>query len=258
MNVRPKKQLGQHFLHNTAIAARIVASLDASAAQHVVEIGPGMGVLTRELWQRFAHKFWAVEIDNEAVAYLNANLPQLASHLLNVDFLTINIAKQFPGTLAVIGNLPYNISSQIFFKILDFRNQVGELVAMVQHEVAHRIASNPGSRNYGILSVLLQAYFRVNYLFAVEPDAFVPPPKVKSAVIRLQRNDTEALNCNESLFFQVVKAAFNQRRKTLRNAIAARFPNVDLPLRYARMRAEQLAVNDFVEITQIIDRAPGR
>lgn len=250
MNVRPKKQLGQHFLNDKQIAARIVASLDASEAANILEIGPGMGVLTDGLCQRFGNKFWAVEVDDESVEFLNSNLPQIAEHLLNTDFLTIDLTGKFKGKLAIIGNLPYNISSQIFFKVLQQRNQVIEVVAMIQREVAQRIAEKPGSRTYGILSVLLQAFYNIDYLFTVGEGAFTPPPKVKSAVIRLVRNNVQQLGCDEALFFKVVKGAFNQRRKTLRNSIRAAFPGAEIGDDYAQKRAEQLSVSDFVEITR--------
>lgn len=252
MNVRPKKQLGQHFLTDRQIASRIVDSLDATNAENILEIGPGMGVLTNELYQRYLDKFWAVEVDMESVDYLNVNLPQLSPHLLNVDFLKIDLEQRFPGNLAIIGNLPYNISSQIFFKVLDVRSQVVEVVAMIQREVAQRIAEKPGSRTYGILSVLLQAYYNIDYLFTVNEGSFNPPPKVKSAVIRLTRNNVEQLGCDEKLFIRVVKAAFNQRRKTLRNSIRSAFPDAEVGDDFAQKRAEQLSVADFVEITRRI------
>lgn len=258
MSVRPKKHLGQHFLNDRRIAQRIVASLDASHVVHVLEIGPGKGVLTGELSARFGDRLWATEIDEEAVGYLRVNMPQLADHLLNVDFLTIDLAIQLSGSIAIIGNLPYNISSQIFFKILHHRNQVVEVVAMVQREVAQRIAEKPGSRTYGILSVLLQAFFTVDYLFTVGEGAFTPPPKVKSAVIRLVRNNVEQLGCDERLFFRVVKAAFSQRRKTLRNSVHSVFPNVQLPEQYAPKRAEQLSVADFVILTNHVEQSMQR
>lgn len=254
MNVRPKKQLGQHFLNDKQIASRIVGSLDASAATSVLEIGPGMGVLTNELYTRFGCRFWAVEVDDESVDYLNINIPQISSHLLNIDFLTIDLSAQFNDNLAIIGNLPYNISSQIFFKVLEHRNQVSEVVAMIQREVAMRIAEKPGSRTYGILSVLLQAYYNIDYLFTVNEGSFTPPPKVKSAVIRLTRNGVRQLNCDEKLFFRVVKGAFNQRRKTLRNSIRSAFADAEVGADYEQKRAEQLSVADFEEITRRLER----
>lgn len=253
--VRPKKELGQHFLHDKRTASRIVDSLLAESVDNVLEIGPGMGVLTSELLAKYGEKFWAVEIDSESVVYLKENLPSLSCNILEEDFLKINLSTKFNGRLAIIGNLPYNISSQIFFSILENRNMVTEVVAMIQREVALRIAEKPGTRTYGILSVLLQAYFNINYLFTVSEGCFTPPPKVKSAVIRLTRNTTFKLDCNEDLFFKVVKAAFNQRRKTLRNSIRSTYSMVELSEKFAQKRAEQLSVSDFVEITNEVERA---
>lgn len=252
VNVRPKKHLGQHFLHDLSVAERIVQSLQASDADAVLEIGPGMGVLTNKLSPRFGDKLWAVEVDGESVEYLKEHLPALTPHLLNVDFLKIDLKTFIDGSLAIIGNLPYNISSQIFFKILESRQQVGEVVAMVQREVAQRIAEPPGSRTYGILSVLLQAYYHIDYLFTVGEGAFVPPPAVKSAVIRLVRNDVAQLGCHEPTFVRVVKAAFNQRRKTLRNSLRAVFADVAVPDEFAQKRPEQLSVADFVRLTNFM------
>ncbi|MGE0078621.1 MAG: 16S rRNA (adenine(1518)-N(6)/adenine(1519)-N(6))-dimethyltransferase RsmA [Bacteroidales bacterium] len=247
--VRPKKELGQHFLHDKRTASRIVESLLADNVNSILEIGPGMGVLTVDLLAKYGDKFWAVEIDKESVAYLNATLPALSKNILDEDFLSIDLSSKFDGSLAIIGNLPYNISSQIFFRVLENRQQVTEVVAMVQREVALRIAEKPGSRTYGILSVLLQAYYNINYLFTVSEGSFTPPPKVKSAVIRLTRNDIVSLGCDESLFVKVVKASFNQRRKTLRNSIRSAFPSVEIGEKFAQKRAEQLSVANFVELT---------
>lgn len=252
MDVRPKKHLGQHFLHDAQVAERIVQSLEAHDAEHVLEIGPGMGVLTARLYERFGNKLWAAEVDAESVAYLLRSIPALEPQLLHVDFLKLNLSEQFAGRMAVIGNLPYNISSQIFFRVLDARQQVGEMVAMVQREVAQRIAEPPGSRTYGILSVLLQAYYSIDYLFTVGEGAFTPPPKVKSAVIRLVRNGVERLDCHEPTFVRVVKAAFNQRRKTLRNSLRAAFADVVVPEEFAQLRPEQLSVDDFVSLARQI------
>ncbi|KAB2867180.1 MAG: 16S rRNA (adenine(1518)-N(6)/adenine(1519)-N(6))-dimethyltransferase RsmA [Bacteroidales bacterium] len=251
--VKPKKELGQHFLHDKRTAQRIVESLQAVNVDNVLEIGPGMGVLTVDLLAKYADKFWAVEIDKESVAYLNATLPALSKNILGEDFLKIDLSQKFRGKLAIIGNLPYNISSQIFFSILQNRQSVTEVVAMVQREVALRIAEKPGTRTYGILSVLLQAYYNINYLFTVSEGAFTPPPKVKSAVIRLTRNNTLKLNCNEELFLKVVKASFNQRRKTLRNSIRSGFASVEISEKFAQKRAEQLSVTDFVELTNEVE-----
>lgn len=252
--VKPKKELGQHFLHDKRTAQRIVDSLQAQDVDDILEIGPGMGVLTANLLERYGEKFWAVEIDKESVAYLNATLPALSKNILDEDFLKIDLSQKFSGKLAIIGNLPYNISSQIFFSILQNRNKVTEVVAMVQREVALRIAEKPGTRTYGILSVLLQAYYNINYLFTVSEGSFTPPPKVKSAVIRLTRNRVSSLSCNEELFVKVVKASFNQRRKTLRNSIRSGFASVEISEKFAQKRAEQLSVADFVELTNEVER----
>lgn len=252
--VKPKKELGQHFLHDKRTAQRIVESLQAVDVDNVLEIGPGMGVLTVDLLAKYGDKFWAVEIDKESVAYLNATLPALSKNILGEDFLKIDLSQKFNGKLAIIGNLPYNISSQIFFSILENRQSVTEVVAMVQREVALRIAEKPGTRTYGILSVLLQAYYNINYLFTVSEGAFTPPPKVKSAVIRLTRNNALHLNCNEELFFKVVKASFNQRRKTLRNSIRSGFASIEISEKFSQKRAEQLSVADFVELTNEVEK----
>lgn len=250
--VRPKKYLGQHFLNDKRIALRIVDSLRAVNCDFILEIGPGMGVLTETLFQRFGDRFFAVEVDDESVNYLKKTLPGL--YIIEGDFLELDVSGRFNGNLAIIGNLPYNISSQIFFRIIENRSGVKEVVAMVQREVAQRIAEKPGSRTYGILSVLLQAFYDIEYLFTVSEGCFTPPPKVKSAVIRLRRNEVAELDCSYSLFEKVVKAAFNQRRKTLRNSIRAAFSGVEITDRYGTKRAEQLTVADFVELTLEIEK----
>lgn len=252
--VRPKKSLGQHFLHDRRIAGQIISSLHADGVDYVVEVGPGMGILTDGLLQRFGHFFYAVEVDGESVQYLKKRLPELGDNLIEADFLDIDIENRFNGRIALIGNLPYNISSQVFFKILTTRQRVVEVVVMVQREVALRIAEKPGSRTYGILSVLLQAYFDIEYLQTVNEGAFTPPPKVKSSVIRLTRNHVVELSCNPELFVRVVKASFNQRRKMLRNAIHSSFPGVEVGNPYSEMRAEQLSVAAFVELTNMVEQ----
>jgi len=251
--VRPKKHLGQHFLADPNIARRIVGSLQLpDEVRQVLEIGPGMGVLTQYLLENPAYQTSAIEIDPESVAYLKAHYPALADRIFATDFLKQNLATMFPGQpLAIIGNFPYNISSQIFFAVLSNRQQVREVVGMIQKEVAQRLAEPPGSKTYGILSVLLQAYYKIEYLFTVPPHVFVPPPKVESAVVRLTRNDIEQLGCDEKLFFRVVKQAFQTRRKTLRNALKP----FGLPAEATTdaifdKRAEQLGVADFVRLTQ--------
>ena len=247
--VKPKKSLGQHFLTDQNIARKIVDSL-GSETTDVLEIGPGMGVLTQYLLNRPEINLHVIEIDRDSIAYLQQNFPHL-NNIYSEDFLKSDIKLKFKGNFTVIGNFPYNISSQIFFKVLEMRNRIPEVVGMVQKEVAERIASKHGNKSYGILSVILQAFYEIEYLFTVSEHVFNPQPKVKSAVIRLKRNTTVALPCNEELFVEVVKAAFNQRRKMLRNSLKSISEN--LPVRYADKRPEQLSVKDFIELTTIIE-----
>lgn len=251
--VRPKKSLGQHFLHDKGIAARIVDSLDVEAGREVLEIGPGTGVLTQFLIQ-LGIRLKVVEIDKESVAWLKDHYPNLGDALIEGDFLELDLNSIFTGRFAIIGNFPYNISSQIFFHVLKYRDSVSQVVCMLQKEVADRISAPPGSKTYGILSVLLQAYFDVQYLFRVAPGAFIPPPKVISAVIRLNRNNRDRLDCDEKLFVSVVRQGFNNRRKTLRNALK----NLNLAAEVASLplldkRAEQLSVDDFIALTRLIE-----
>ena len=243
--VRAKKHLGQHFLKDESIAARIAESLSPSAKQ-VLEIGPGTGVLTKYLLKQNFEKFVAVEIDRESAAFLRTNYPQLAEGLIEADVLKMDFSSLFTGQFSVIGNFPYNISSQILFRVLENHEQVNEAVGMFQKEVAVRIAAPPGKKDYGILSVLLQAWYDIEYLFTVEPTVFVPPPKVQSAVIRLTRNKRTDLGCSEKMLLQVVKTAFNQRRKTLHNALK---PLGIYTGEFAGKRAEQLSVEQFVKLT---------
>jgi len=253
--VRPKKHLGQHFLADPNIARRIVAALQLpDAVKEVLEIGPGMGVLTQYLLENPAYQTSVVEIDTESVAYLKQHYPALGNRIFATDFLKQNLGELFPEQpLAIIGNFPYNISSQIFFSVLHNRQQVREVVGMIQKEVAERLAEPPGSKTYGILSVLLQAYYKIEYLFTVPPHVFNPPPKVESAVVRLTRNDTERLDCDEKLFFQVVKQAFQTRRKTLRNALKPfGMPAETTTDAIYEKRAEQLGVADFVRLTNLV------
>ena len=251
--VKAKKYLGQHFLKDESIAQRIADSLSGDV-RSVLEIGPGMGVLTKYLLQRDDIDFKAVEIDSESVAYLGSHYPRLK--VVEADFLRLDLADLLPqgvDSMAIIGNFPYNISSQILFKVYDNRNMVPEVVGMFQKEVAERIAAKPGSKVYGILSVLLSAFYDIEYLFTVPESVFAPPPKVKSAVVRLRRNSVSHLECDEQLFAKVVKAGFNQRRKTMRNALKAIDAAIDaLPEELLLKRAEQLSVADFVTITQKI------
>ena len=302
MEVRAKKSLGQHFLVDLGAAQRIVAALAAEGngtcpatgrqvkqdfaenQRDVLEIGPGMGVLTRYLLQRPELNLKMVELDGESVQFLRSHFSGMDGRLLQADYLKLDVHKVFPGKYSVIGNFPYNISSQIFFKILDDRDRVPEVVCMIQKEVAERIAEGPGSKTYGILSVLLQAWYDIEYLFTVEPGAFAPPPKVRSAVIRLRRNgrteliarpvtlqahrsEGEAATCDatgaqvegvrveEALFRKVVKTAFGQRRKTLRNALRQILPaDYDLTDPVLQQRAEQLGVEDFIALSARIAR----
>lgn len=219
--VRPKKALGQHFLTDLSVAQNIASALTVpqGTVAQVLEVGPGMGVLTQYLLAREDVELRAVEIDRESVDYLLVHFPEINGSLIEADFLKLQLERFFPGEFLLIGNFPYNISSQIFFKVLDYKEQIPQVVCMIQKEVAERIAEKPGTKTYGILSVLLQAWYDIEYLFTVGEGAFNPPPKVKSAVIRLRRNDRTSLGCDEAMFKNVVKAAFNQRRKTLRNSL---------------------------------------
>jgi len=251
-SIRPKKHLGQHFLKDDNIAGKIVASLQSSDLP-VLEIGPGMGVLTKFLLELENRECYFMDTDLESIAYLNETFPGHSERFIHADFLKYNLSPLFDGNFTIIGNFPYNISSQILFKVLDHRQQVSQVVGMIQKEVAERLAAGPGSKTYGILSVLLQAFYKIEYLFTVNESVFIPPPRVKSAVIRLTRNETEKLDCDEALFFKVVKTAFNQRRKTLRNSLKGfyiDYERSDLQ-HLAGKRAEQLGVAEFVQLTQV-------
>lgn len=249
--VRPKKALGQHFLTDLSIAARIAATLDGSKGLPVLEIGPGMGVLTRFLLEE-GHDVKVVEIDSESVEYLTDNFPDLKGRIIEGDFLKMDLAELMgEKPFCVIGNYPYNISSQIFFKILDYKNLIPCCSGMLQKEVAERLAAAPGSKVYGILSVLLQAWYDVEYLFTVDEHVFNPPPKVKSGVIRCTRNNVTELGCDERLFKTIVKTVFGQRRKTLRNSIRGLLPpgcSLDDNPAWAQ-RPEQLSVAQFIDLT---------
>lgn len=261
--VRAKKALGQHFLVDLNIARKICdalsggpvfgtsAAADSSARPgDVLEVGCGMGVLTQFLLRREDLVTWGAEIDTESVAYLHAHYPDFTPRLIEGDFLKLDLRAHFPQGLRLIGNFPYNISSQIFFRLLENRDLIPECVGMIQREVAVRIAEPPGSREYGILSVLLQAWYDIEYLFTVNETVFAPPPKVKSAVIRLRRNATRQLDCDEALFIRVVKASFGQRRKMIRNALRAAFGDFGgAEHSFFTHRAEQLSVADFVALT---------
>jgi 16S rRNA (adenine1518-N6/adenine1519-N6)-dimethyltransferase len=258
--VKPKKYLGQHFLKDQNIAGKIADALvlPVSGTRNVLEIGPGTGVLTTWLMQKNQVNLKLIEIDNESVSYLQKNYPELRDKIFTGDFLELPIENYFEGNFAVIGNFPYHISSQIFFKILEAKDRGDEVVCMSQKEVAQRLPSGPGTKDYGILSVLLQAHYEIKYLFSVPPGVFNPPPKVNSGVIRLQRLENYQLDCDEKLFVKVVKQAFQMRRKTLRNALKG----LNLPADFYQLelldkRAEQLSVAQFVSLTKIIASSAG-
>lgn len=257
--VKPKKALGQHFLTDETIAARIAATLDDYKGMPVLEVGPGMGVLTKYLLD-YGHDVTVIEIDEESVDYLNQNFPSLHGRILGDDFLKMDLAKMMGDRqFCVIGNYPYNISSQIFFKVLDYKDLIPCCSGMLQKEVAERLAAAPGSKVYGILSVLLQAWYDVEYLFTVNENVFNPPPKVKSGVIRMKRNDVTQLGCDEKLFRTIVKTTFGQRRKTLRNSIRGLLPPgcvlPDLPV--WGQRPEQLSVQEFINLTNVVTAIRG-
>lgn len=251
--VKPKKFLGQHFLKDMEIARRIADTLDDFASVPVIEVGPGMGVLTQFLLEK-GRDLTAIEIDRDSVPYLHEHYPALRGHIIEGDFLTLNLSEIYKDKFCVIGNYPYNISSQIFFKVLDYKDQIPCCSGMLQKEVAERIAAKPGGKVYGILSVLLQAWYDIEYLFTVSEDVFDPPPRVKSAVIRLVRNERKKLNCDEKLFKTVVKTGFNQRRKTLRNSMKPLLGKdceaYSNPI--FGERPERLSVADFEELTNIV------
>ncbi len=253
--VRPKKFLGQHFLKDLTVAERIADTLSEYKNLPTLEIGPGTGVLTRFLLEK-GHDLTAVEIDRESVPYLKKHFPELSDRIIEADFLRMDLSTLFDGPFCVIGNYPYNISSQIFFKVIDHKDLIPCCTGMIQKEVAERMAANPGNKTYGILSVLMQAWYKIEYLFTVSEHVFDPPPKVKSAVIRMTRNDVMHLDCNEQLFKVVVKTGFNQRRKTLRNSLKALLGK-DCTLFTQTIfdkRPEQLSVSEFVELTQMIEK----
>ncbi|NCC09754.1 MAG: 16S rRNA (adenine(1518)-N(6)/adenine(1519)-N(6))-dimethyltransferase RsmA [Bacteroidia bacterium] len=256
-SVKPKKFLGQHFLKDLTVAKAIADTVDTHPELPILEVGPGTGVLTqfllpKERWLK------VVEVDFESVAYLRENYPQLEEEIIEDDFLKMHLDRLFGGKPFVLtGNYPYNISSQIFFKMLDYKDLIPCCTGMIQKEVAERIAAKPGNKTYGILSILIQAWYRVEYLFTVSEQVFNPPPKVKSAVIRMTRNETQELGCNEKLFKQVVKTTFNQRRKTLRNSIKP-ILGKECPLTADALfnkRPEQLSVQDFIDLTNRVEEA---
>jgi 16S rRNA (adenine1518-N6/adenine1519-N6)-dimethyltransferase len=254
--VRAKKKLGQHFLNDEGIAKKIVDSLlEIDNKTPVVEIGPGTGVLTKFLLEEVHGKFFALDVDTESIAYLKQAYPTHSNKFLLNDFLEMDLKTIVPEKFNVIGNFPYNISSQIMFKVLEHKNDIDVVVGMFQKEVAERLAEKPGSKTYGILSVLLQAYYDIEYLFTVHENVFIPPPKVKSAVIRLKRNSRMSLGCDEALFVKVIKTTFNQRRKTIRNSIRP-ILNIDdslLPPIF-KDRPERLSVEQFIELTNFVEK----
>jgi len=251
MQVSPKKHLGQHFLKDQNIARNIAASLSGEGYDTVLEIGPGMGVLTQFLLEDKRFTTWAAEIDKESVAYLRQHYPVLSERLLEEDFLRINLEEKFNRPIAIAGNFPYNISSQIIFKMLDNRQMVPEMVGMFQKEVAERFNARPRTKAYGILSVLLQTYYDTEYLFTVDEHVFNPPPKVKSGVVRIRRNSRTTLECDEALYKDIIKTGFNQRRKMLRNSLRKFNLPDDLlnQTEFAKLRPEELNVQDFINLT---------
>lgn len=255
--VKPKKFLGQHFLKDLSIAKDIADTVDECPGLPILEVGPGMGVLTQFLMEK-GREVKVVELDFESVAYLRENFPALEGNIIEDDFLKLKLEKLFDGRPFVLtGNYPYNISSQIFFKMLDYKDLIPCCTGMIQKEVAERIAAGPGGKTYGILSILIQAWYKVEYLFTVHEHVFNPPPKVKSAVIRMTRNETKELGCNERLFKLIVKTTFNQRRKTLRNSISSILekgnPLSNDPV--FNKRPEQLSVQEFIELTNRVETA---
>lgn len=256
MRVRAKKHLGQHFLKNEMICADIAKAITLHEAyERVLEVGPGTGNLTKHLLERKDIKLAVVEVDTESINYLNQHFGELDGKIIEEDFLKINLAELSDEQMGIVGNFPYNISSQILFKVLEYREMVPEVVGMFQKEVAERIASKPGPKAYGVISVLLQAYYDIEYLFTVEAHEFIPPPKVRSAVIRLTRKTDQELGCDPKLFRQVVKMSFNQRRKTMRNSLKAMIVerDVDKELSVFAQRPEQLSVEEFVALTKLFE-----
>jgi len=255
MVIRPKKYLGQHFLKDQGIAIKIVDSLTFhSNYDMIVEVGPGTGILTNILFEKYPEKTYLIDIDNESIAYLKKRYPNRRHQIIAGDFLRFDLGNFSSKGIGIIGNFPYNISSQILFKILDCRNIIHEVVGMVQKEVALRIAAGPGNKTYGILSVLLGAFYDIEYLFTVNPDVFHPIPKVKSAVLRLKRNERQHLPCDEIIFRKIVKQGFQNRRKTLRNALKIlNLPEQIVMLKMLDLRAEQLSVEDFISLSLKIE-----
>lgn len=260
MTVRAKKHLGQHFLKDKGICEKIATQLtNHGGCKNVVEIGPGMGALSEFLINRGDLNLWLLDVDNESIDFLKQAYPQLTDRIILADFLRIDL-KTLMGyePFCVVGNFPYNISTQILFKCLEYRNQIPEIMGMFQKEVAVRIAEKPGSKEYGITSVLFQAFYDIHYCFTVDEHVFIPPPKVKSGVIRCTRNKRENLGCDEKLFFRVVKMAFNQRRKTLRNSLKQLLAGNELPEEFTNQRPEKLSVEQFIDLTLFIHSLESR
>lgn len=256
MTVRAKKHLGQHFLVDQNISRKIAEQFgNHQGCTTVLEIGPGTGALTKFLLEKTGNDLWVIEVDRDSIAYLKEHYPRLKDKILEADFLKLDVRKYFgEKPFAVVGNFPYNISSQILFKCLEHRNQVPEVMGMFQKEVAERVAEKPGSKTYGIISVLLQAFYDIQYCFTVDENAFNPPPKVKSGVIRLTRNSREKLPCDEKLFIRVVKACFNQRRKMIRNTVKQFTSGREFEHRFLTERPERLSVDDFIELTLALEK----
>lgn len=250
--VRAKKKFGQHFLNDKELAEKIVESLKVEDVDQVIELGPGMGVLSEYILKK-PYKSSFIEIDKEAIDYLVQNFPEIEGKIIESDFLKVDLDANFKGNLAIIGNFPYNISSQILFKMLDHKEQVLELVGMFQKEVADRVIAPPGSKVYGIISVFVQAYYNSEHLFTLGPEKFSPPPKINSAVIRLTRNGVDKLNCDEKLFVRIVKQTFNQRRKMIRNTLKSFGIDSEFESEYLTKRPEQLSVSDFIELTRQVE-----
>lgn len=260
MTVKAKKHLGQHFLNDTSVCERIASSIHHEKIdfKKVLEVGPGMGALTNYLLKRKELDTHVIEIDRESVAYLKEHMPSLKDKIYDQDFLKVDLQELMgPENFVVAGNFPYNISTEILFKILEYREQIPVVVGMFQKEVAVRVAEGPGSKKYGITSVLLQAYYDIDYLFTVPPEVFTPPPKVDSGVIILKRNNTKSLGCDEKLFKRVVKLAFNQRRKTIRNSLKSLINERELVIvgheEVFSKRPEALSVSDFIELTKLFE-----
>lgn len=260
MQVRPKKNLGQHFLVDENVSKKIAQQYGSfKDCKTILEIGPGMGALTKYLLEDKSLKVYVMELDKESVPYLQENFPGLQNKIIEGDFLKYNLNAIFgEKPFAVVGNFPYNISSQILFRCIDFRNQIPEIMGMFQKEVAERIAEKPGSKKYGIISVLLQTFYDISYCFTVDEHVFNPPPKVKSGVIRMTRNERIQLPCDEKLFIRVVKSCFNQRRKMIRNTIRMVTGDIPFESQYLTLRPERLSIDDFIKLTLEVEKVMPR